>query len=269
MDPWIAPAADEAHKLSLHVHGHVPAGTRPRDAARAGYEEVTHINFIMIQAMPHDVVDKANTSARLEGSARYGEDVDLVSPGMKRFSAELAKRGTIIGPTLTVWEPLMTSDGSAVASEYSPFAVAPPTLARNWKIAGYPYLMALTREDFRKSFTRIVGFIGRLHQSGVRIVAGTEGSGLELVRGFELHVDAGMSNARALQSATIVSERMTGIEDRTGSIAVGKMADIILVDRDVSQDLRALRHVETVFVDGYRLEAAALRAAGSLTGTPA
>jgi hypothetical protein len=37
----------------------------PLDAVRAGYGEVTHINFILMQAMPQDVVDNANTSARL------------------------------------------------------------------------------------------------------------------------------------------------------------------------------------------------------------
>ncbi|WEK43139.1 MAG: amidohydrolase [Candidatus Sphingomonas colombiensis] len=159
MDPaWIAPAAAEAHRLGLHVHGHVPAGMRPLDAVRAGYDEVTHINFIMMQAMPQDVVDKANTAARLEGPAKYGKDVDLDSPAMKAFYAELAKRNTIIDPTLTVWEPLLTSDGSAISPEYAPFAdIAPPAVARGWKIAGYPLFGGLTRDDFRKSFGKMVG----------------------------------------------------------------------------------------------------------------
>ncbi len=162
MNPaWIAPGAAEAHKLGLHVHGHVPAGMRPLDAVRAGYDEVTHINFIMMQAMPQDVVDKANTAARLEGPAKYGKDVDLDSPAMKAFYAELAKRKTIIDPTLTVWEPLMTSDGTSIPPEYAPFAdIAPPAVARGWKISGYPLFDNLTRDDFRKSL-RQDGWAGR------------------------------------------------------------------------------------------------------------
>ncbi|WP_034158730.1 amidohydrolase family protein [Sphingomonas sp. ERG5] len=266
---WIAPGAAEAHKLGLHVHGHVPAGMRPLDAVRAGYDEVTHINFIMMQAMPQDVVDKANTAARLEGPAKYGKDVDLDSPAMKSFYAELAKRGTIIDPTLTVWEPLMTSDGSALSPEYAPFAeVAPPSVVRGWKIGGYPLFGGLTRDDFRKSFAKMVGLVGRLHKAGVRIVAGTDGYGLELVRELELYQEAGLTNAEALQTATIVPARMTGMDDRTGSIAAGKQADIILVDGDVSKDLTKLRRVETVFLDGYRLDGAALRKASGLSGMP-
>ena len=270
MDPaWIAPAAAEAHRLGLHVHGHVPAGMRPLDAVRAGYDEVTHINFIMMQAMPQDVVDKANTAARLEGPARYGKDVDLDSPAMKAFYAELAQRRTIIDPTLTVWEPLMTSDGSAISPEYAPFAdIAPPAVARSWKIGGYPLFGGLTRDDFRKSFAKMVGLVGRLHRAGVPIVAGTDGYGLELVRELELYQAAGLSNEEALQTATIVPARMTGMADRTGSIERGKTADIILVDGDVSKDLANLRHVETVFLDGYRLDGAALRRASGLMGMP-
>jgi hypothetical protein len=266
---WIAPAAAEAHKLGLHVHGHVPAGMRPLDAVRAGYDEVTHINFIMMQAMPQDVVDKANTAARLEGPAKYGKDVDLDSPAMKAFYAELAKRHTIIDPTLTVWEPLMTSDGSAISPEYAPFdEVAPPSVVRGWKIGGYPLFGGLTRDDFRKSFAKMVGLVGRLNKAGVPIVAGTDGSGLELVREIELYQQAGLSNAQALQTATIVPARMTGMANRTGSIEVGKTADIILVDGDVSKDLANLRHVDTVFLDGYRLKGEELRQASGLNGMP-
>lgn len=270
MNPaWIAPGAAEAHKLGLHVHGHIPAGMRPLDAVRAGYDEVTHINFIMMQAMPQAVVDKANTAARLEGPAKYGKDVDLDSPAMKAFYAELSKRKTIIDPTLTVWEPLMTSDGSTLSPEYAPYAdIAPPAVARGWKISGYPLFDGLTRADFKKSFDKMVGLVDRLHKAGVRIVAGTDGYGLELVRELELYQQAGLTNTEALQTATIVPARMVGMDDRTGSIAKGKTADIILVDGDVSKDLGNLRHVETVFLDGYRLDGKALREASGLSGMP-
>jgi hypothetical protein len=242
---------------------------RPLDAVRAGYDEITHINFIMMQAMPQEVVDKANTAARLEGPAKYGKDVDLDSPAMKAFYAELSKRRTIIDPTLTVWEPLMTSDGSSISPEYAPFAdIAPPSVVRGWKISGYPLFGGLTRDDFRKSFEKMVGLVKRLHEAGVRIVAGTDGYGLELVRELELYQQAGLTNAEALQTATIIPARMTGMDDRTGSISRGKTADIILVNGDVSKDLSNLYHVNTVFLDGYRLDGEALREASGLNGMP-
>jgi imidazolonepropionase-like amidohydrolase len=270
MNPdWIAPAAAEAHKLGLHVHGHIPAGMRPLDAVRAGYDEVTHINFIMMQAMPQEVVDKANTAARLEGPAKFGKDVDLDSPGMKAFYAELGRRGTYVDPTLTVWEPLMTSDGTALPPEYAPFAkAAPPGVVRGWRIAGYPLFDGLTRADFRKSFDKMVGLVARLHQAGAPIVAGTDGWGLELVRELELYRQAGLTNPEAIQSATIIPARLTGMDRDFGSVTPGKVANLVLVDGDVSQSLDNLYRVNTVFLDGYRLDATKLREASGLSEMP-
>lgn len=163
----------------------------------------------------------------------------------------------------------MTSDGTALPPEYAPFApVAPPSVARGWKIPGYPLFDGLTRDDFRKSFQKMVGVVGRLHQAGVRIVAGTDGYGLELVRELELYMDAGLTNAEALQTATIVPARMVGMDGSVGSVAVGKTANLILVDGDVSADIRKLRQVRTVFLDGYRLDGNALRKASGLSGMP-
>ena len=266
---WIAPAAAEAKKLGLHVNGHVPAGMRPIEAVRAGYDEITHINFIMMQAMPQEVVDKANTAARIEGPAKYGKDVDLDSAEMKAFYKELAERKTIIDPTLVVWEGSLTSDGSAIMPAYAPFAeISPPAISRSMKIGGYPLFDGLTREDFRASYAKLVGVVGRLHKAGVRVVAGTDGSGLELVRELELYQQAGLSNAEALQTATIVPARMTGMDDRFGSIEAGKTASMILVEGDASKDMGALRRISTVFLDGYRLSADELRKASGFSGAP-
>lgn len=266
---WIAPAAAEAKRLGLHVNGHIPAGMRPIEAVRAGYDEITHINFIMMQAMPQHVVDKANTAARLEGPAKYGKDVDLDSPELRAFYAELAKRQTIIDPTLVVWEGSLTSDGSAISPAYAPFAaISPPAIARGWKIAGYPLFDGLTRADFRASFAKMAGLIGRLHKAGVPIVAGTDGYGMELVRELELYQQVGMTNAEAVQTATIVPARMNAMDDRYGSVEPGKTASLILVDGDASRDLGALRRIGTVFLDGYRLSGDALRSASGFSGRP-
>jgi imidazolonepropionase-like amidohydrolase len=266
---WIAPAAAEAHRLGLHVNGHVPAGMRPIEAVRAGYDEITHINFIMMQAMPQEIVDKANSAARIEGPAKYGKDVDLDSTAMRAFYSELSERNTIVDPTLVVWEGSLTSDGSAISPAYAPFAaISPPTVSRGMKIGGYPLFDGLTRDDFRASFAKMVGLVGRLHKAGVRVVAGTDGSGMELVRELELYQQAGLTNEEALQTATIIPARMTGMADRLGSIEPGKTASMILVDGDASKDMAALRRVNTVFLDGYRLSGDELRKASGFSGAP-
>ena len=271
MNPaWIAPAAAEAHKLGLHVHGHVPAGMRPLDAVRAGYDEVTHINFIMMQAMPQDVVDKANTAARLEGPAKYGKDVDLDSPAMKAFYAELSKRRH--DHRSDAYRLGAADDFGRQLRSRQNMRRSPTSRRRRLCAVGRSAAIrcsTVSRATISaRASTRWSDWSTRLHKAGVRIVAGTDGYGLELVRELELYQQAGLTNAEALQTATIVPARMTGMDDRVGSIARARPRTSSWSMATCRRTSRNLRHVDTVFLDGYRLDGKQLREASGLTGMP-
>jgi imidazolonepropionase-like amidohydrolase len=270
MNPaWIAPAAAEAHRLGLRVLGHVPAGMRPLEAVHAGYDELTHINFVLMQAMPQSVVDVANTAARFEGPAEFARTVDLDSAAMKAFVAELAERRIWVDPTIVIFERSFTHDTPELGYTFAPFAgTLPAVFERGLAEGGYPLFGKVTRADMRESYAKIVQLVGRLHAAGVPIVAGTDGWGLELVREIEIYQQAGMSAAEALQTATINPARLVGAASRTGSIAVGKEADMVLVAGDVASDLGALRRVVTVVSDGYVMDGDALRTAAGFSGMP-
>lgn len=271
MNPaWIAPAAAEAHRLGLHVHGHVPATMKPSEAVAAGYDELTHLNFVVMESMPKDVIDKANTRQRVEGPARFFKDVNLDAEPMKGFIAELARRKTVIDPTIVIFETLLGGDGGKTHPAYAPYmGIISPVLERSvFTSTGYPLVDGYTRDDYRKSYAKMVELISRLHQAGLPIVAGTDGMGIELVRELEIYQQAGFTPAEALQSATIVPARVVGADKRTGSISVGKEADMVLVDGDVSKELGALRRVVTVVSDGYVMDGDALRKAAGYSGRP-
>ena len=271
MNPaWIAPAAAEAHRLGLHVHGHVPATMKPSEAVAAGYDELTHLNFVVMESMPRDVIDRANTRQRMEGPARYFKDVDLDAPLMAGFIADLAKRKTLVDPTIVIFEGMLTQDGGKPHPAYAPYmGIISPVIERSvFTAGGYPLIEGLTRDDYRKSYAKMVELVGRLHKAGVPIVAGTDGWGIELVRELEIYQQAGFTAAEAIQSATIIPARVVGADKRTGSIAVGKEADMVLVDGDPSTDLGALRRVVTVVSDGYVMDADELRTAAGFGGRP-
>ncbi len=270
MNPeWIAPAADEAHRLGLNVLGHVPATMRPIEAVRAGYDEVTHLNFIMMQALPQEVVDISNTAARFEGPAEFARDVDLDGPEMTEFIAELKERGTWVDPTIMIFEQFFIKEEPSLGPAYEPYAgTLPVVYERALNTGSYPLFGEVTREMFIESYQKMLSLIGKLYEAGIPIVAGTDGDGIELVREIELYEQAGMPRAAALQTATINPARLVGIADRTGSITVGKEADLVLVEGDVSADLGALRRVHTVVSDGYVMDGDALRAAAGYSGMP-
>ncbi|HEY0626978.1 MAG TPA: amidohydrolase family protein [Allosphingosinicella sp.] len=271
MNPaWIAPAAAEAHRLGLHVHGHVPATMKPSEAVAAGYDELTHLNFVVMESMPKEVIDKANTRQRMEGPARLFKDVDLDGPLMTNFIADLARRKTLVDPTLVIFEGFLTQDGGKPHPAYAPYmGIISPVLERSqFTSGGYPLVDGFTRDDYRASYAKMVQLVGKLHKAGVPILGGTDGWGIELIRELEIYQQAGFTPAEALQSVTILPARVVGADKRTGSIAVGKEADMVLVDGDPSKEIGALRRVLTVVSDGYVMDGDELRKAAGYSGRP-
>jgi adenine deaminase len=98
-----------------------------------------------------------------------------------------------------------------------------------------------------------------LHEAHVPLIAGTDSPMPGVYPGFALHdelerlVDAGLSPAEALRAATLAPARFLGIQDETGSIAVGKRADLVLLDADPLRDVHNARRIEAVVLDGNAL----------------
>jgi hypothetical protein len=116
------------------------------------------------------------------------------------------------------------------------------------------------------------------HDAGVKILAGTDtpdsfvfaGSGLH--DELDLYVQAGLTPLEAIRTATINPAVFAGIADRTGTIAVGKTADLLLLEDDPMRDLASLRRPEAVVLAGHwyprstllKLQEFSLEQAGSL-----
>jgi imidazolonepropionase-like amidohydrolase len=84
-----------------------------------------------------------------------------------------------------------------------------------------------------------------LHQAGIPIVAGTDQAipGYSLHREMELYVEAGFTPLEALQSATIQAAKALGVDHESGSFAVGKRGDILLLNADPLADIHNSRTV--------------------------
>ncbi len=266
---WLKPAVDEAHRLGLHVHGHIPQGMRPLEAVNLGYDEVTHINWLMMQAMPDSVISQSNGIMRFEGPGRYAKDVDLDSPEMKAWIAAMASKKIYSDPTAIAFESLYYPENGELSPSYAPFVgTLPPTTERGFRSGGFKVPEGLTRADYRKSWAKMVALLGRMHKASVPIVAGTDGSGLEIIHELEIYQQAGMTSAEALAAATIVPARMVGVDKTTGSIAVGKAADLVLVEGDPEARIGDLRQTRWVVQEGRLMNADALRKAAGFGGRP-
>ncbi len=267
---WVKATAAEAHRLGLHVHGHLPAGMRTSQAIADGYDEVTHIYFVMMEAMPDSVVKVSNGMARFEGPGRYAKDVDLTRDPMKSLIATMARQQITSDPTLVVAESLYVPENGDLSPAYAPFVgTLPPAVERGFRQGGFSVPAGLTRADYRASFAKLQALVGAMHKAGVPIVAGTDGSGLELVRELELYVQAGFTNAEALAAATAAPAHLVGADKHTGSITVGKSADLVLVDGNPAVNIGDLRHTDIVMMEGKLMDANALRSEGGISARPA
>jgi imidazolonepropionase-like amidohydrolase len=188
---------------------------------------------------------------------------------MRSLIATMVKKKIYSDPTLVVVESLFVPDNGDLSPSYAPFVgTLPPAVERSFRQGGFAPPAGTTRADYRASFRKELELVGRMHKAGVPIVAGTDGLGIELVRELELYVQAGFSNIDALRAATIVPATLVGAEGRTGKIAVGWDADLLLVDGDPSKTIGDLRHTKAVMMDGKLIDADKLRAAVGVSAMP-
>jgi cytosine/adenosine deaminase-related metal-dependent hydrolase len=235
-----------AHEKGLRVSGHVPVFLRAQDAVDAGYDEIQHINQLMLNFLVKPDTD-TRTLERFYLPARGVADLDLDSKPVQDFIATLAQKKIVIDPTLATFEFLHQRNG-----EISPIFAGiedaiPPDVQRGRRAAEMDIPDDATGARYRKSFDKMVDFVGRAYTAGVPLVAGTdEVPGFTLHHELALYVRAGLTPAQALQVATLNGARYAKTEAEAGSIAPGKRADLILVDGDPTTDIGDIRKVATV-----------------------
>lgn len=106
------------------------------------------------------------------------------------------------------------------------------------------------------------------HSAGVPILASSDASfanphlfhGFSLLDELDIYVGAGLTPREALFTATVAPPRFFGMSDQDGSIAVGRRADLVLLDANPLNGLETLRRPRAVIVGGKVLDRAMLDA---------
>ena len=240
-----------AHSRGMRVSGHIPAGLRAQDALDAGYDEIQHINQVMLNFLVKPDTETRNLN-RFILPAEKVADLDFNSKPVKDFVAYLAKKQISIDATLGTFAFLKQKDGD-MNEPYAGFAAnMPPDVARSLSVGTMKIDSDATLKRYEKSYAKMVQFAGILYKAGVPLVAGTDD-----IAGFMLHselamlVKAGLTPAQAIQVATRNGARYTRTTHERGSIEVGKLADLVLVDGDPTRNIEDIRKVSAVITRGY------------------
>lgn len=247
---WVAETTAYAHQRGLRVSGHVPAFMKAADAMKNGYDEIQHINQVLLNFFVKPDTD-TRTLARFTLVADHAGSLDQNGKPFKDFVKLLVQKKTVLDPTLAVFEGQFTQKNGELGASYAAVAEHLPI---NLKRSLYKAESELTEENtarWRKSYAAMVEAVGRFHRAGIPLVAGTDGfAGFTLQRELELYVKAGIPPAEVLRIATWNGARYSRRLVDRGSIEPGKRADLILVEGDPTRNISDLRKVALVLQNG-------------------
>ncbi|MDI9239726.1 amidohydrolase family protein [Lysobacter sp. LF1] len=235
-----------AHSKGMRVSGHVPAFMRAQDVVDDGFDEIQHINQLMLNFFVDDKTD-TRTLARFYLPAEKTDGLDLDSKPVQDFIHTLASKQVVIDPTLATFEFLHQREG-----EMSPIVAdvadhLPPDVQRGRRAAEMNIPDDATAAKYNRSYAKMVEFVGRAYKAGVPMVAGTdEMVGFTLQRELELYVKAGLTPAQALQVATWNGAKYSRTLPERGSITPGKRSYLVLIDGDPTANIADIRKVALV-----------------------
>jgi hypothetical protein len=238
----VPPIIARAHQLGLRLSGHVPNGMIAEQAVEAGFDEIQHVNFLLLNFISG--VD-TRTPQRFIAVAEHAADLDLASPEVRNFLGLLKRRHIDIDPTVNVFEGMFTARPGVMPEGWAEVADRlPPQMRRSLLAEGGLPVPAGMDERYRKAFKASLAMVKALYDEGVPIVAGTDAvAGFALHRELELYVAAGIPAPVALFDATLGPARIMRRDKDLGSIAPGKLADLILVDGDPAARIADIRRV--------------------------
>jgi imidazolonepropionase-like amidohydrolase len=235
-----------AHQRGLRVSGHVPAFMRAQDVVDQGYDELQHINQVLLNFFVTPETD-TRTLERFYLVAEKTDGLDFDSKPVQDFIALLAQKQIVVDPTLATFEFLHQREGQLSPIVADVAEHLPPDVQRSRRAAEMNIPDDATGARYKRSFDKLVEFVGRMHRAGVPLVAGTdELPGFTLQRELELYVQAGLTPAQTLQVATWNGAKYSGTLADSGSVSVGKQADLILVDGDPTRNIADIRKVALV-----------------------
>jgi imidazolonepropionase-like amidohydrolase len=219
----------EAKKRGMRLSGHVPRGLTVPAAIQLGFDEINHAAFLFSTFY--------QDSLYLPTMRAYSAVASAVAPNINVDGSEftslidvMKRHNTVLDGTFNIW---MSAASAGVG--------AAPVNDRG--IANYRRM------------------IQRLDSAGVVLVPGTDNtSGSSYVTELETYVSAGLSPAKVLQMATIISARVMKDDKDYGSIAPGKVADILIVNGKPHERITDVRNIEYVIRAGRVYKPADLRA---------
>ena len=252
-------AIDEAHKHGVKVTGHL-CSVSFREAVALGIDNLEHgfwTNTDYDSDKPADVCPSDFRQSLM--------DVDLSDPLIATTFKEMMDADVPMTSTLAVYEmfvpnrpPIEQRVLDAMSDETRlEFLTSREQMAEMAGDESYPFSEAMFQKALK--YEKMFYDAGGLLASGVDPTGyGGALPGYGDQRNYELLREAGFSPEQTIQILSANGAKVLGIFDSVGSIEPGKIADLVVINGDLTADDLAIRNVNWVFRDGYGFDSAKL-----------
>ena len=260
--------ARAARERGLYLAGHRPFAVPAAEAIEAGQRSFEHALLFGWECFPgiDRLRDVADIRQAYTPALRRQMISDHDPERCARIWQQMVERDVAFVPTHTTRKMDAYSSDPAFRSD-SRLRFIPGPLQRMW--SGDADNMASRDEpggpgSFLSSYEFGLELTGRAHRAGVTVLAGTDAPDTFVFPGSALHdelehlVQAGLTPAEALHSATLHPARFLGLEGRAGVIVPGARADLVLLESDPLRDIGAVRRIRAVVAGGTIYDRAAL-----------
>ena len=253
-------AIDEAHRHHLKLTGHLCSVTYP-EAVALGIDNLEHGFFVNTQLDPGKKPDQCSEGTGTPTLLKMTPG----SPAANALIKLLVDHHVAVTSTLPVFaqsvpmhEPLQARQMDVL----SPQAKEAYLFSRNLVSSR----AGTTRgNEFAQAYKNDLGLERQFVSAGGLLMAGPDPTGNGgVIPGFgdqreiELLVEAGFSPVEAIRVATLNGATYLGLQDRIGSIAVGKNADLVIVKGNPAANINDVENVTVVFKDGVGYDSAKL-----------
>jgi enamidase len=248
-------AADEAHKRGLKVTGHLCSVTY-REAAALGIDNLEHGFFAATDFVAAKQPDVCPGQAVGQTSVA---NIDTASDGIRSLIADLVQRNVALTSTLTIFETFVAGQPMPPGLD-----VLEPSLKEQFE-QRYASTQRNTSSVYSRLFPKARALEVAFVRAGGTLLVGTDPTGGGGVipgysnqRAIELLVESGFTPLEAIKIGTLNGATFLGRAQFTGSIAVGKQADLVVINGDPSARIADIRNVEIVFKQGVGYDPAKL-----------